>query len=228
MPHQVHARPSWRLHSTRVPARRGDVRRHCSMDTKCSIWRDSDGHTGRVAPGACFQSLPPNRKTVSVSERVTYYDPPRTDDSAGQWALAAIVAVSLVLALMLVLTVPSAALAQPSNPSYGNGGPAWDSSPTAQSSGRGGDAMRLPSWAEPSGEHSGRGPSGSSAFGAAPSTNGVGDPPGFPDPPKPVPISGTGLALLAAAGASLAYRRLRADDGTDGCGARHDGNNPLP
>jgi len=37
--------------------------------------------------------------------------------------------------------------------------------------------------------------------------------PGFPDPPEPVPISGTGLALLAAAGASLAYRRLRADDG---------------
>lgn len=71
-----------------------------------------------------------------------------------------------------------------------------------------GDPVKLPAWAKPSVR--------STAPGVE-SLPGSPDPvpkdgPGLPEPPTAVPVPGAGLALLAAAGAALAYRRLRDEE----------------
>ena len=96
---------------------------------------------------------------------------------------------------------------------------AWDSpaqpylTPAAPSDARGAaGAADLPSWARPSDALAPRAAPRSSSrtpgAGIAPKAG-----PGFPA--EPVPFSGTGLALLAAAGAAYAARKLHDDSDSD-------------
>jgi hypothetical protein len=72
--------------------------------------------------------------------------------------------------------------------------------------------LGLPSWAAPNssapGPESSWSTSGTTGEVPTPQTSSG---PGFPEPPQEVPISGTGLAVLAAAGALYAVRNLKTD-----------------
>jgi len=75
--------------------------------------------------------------------------------------------------------------------------------------------LGLPSWAAPNASTPTSGSSWTeSPAGGSPHRTSSG--PGFPGPPQEVPISGTGLAALAAAGALYAVRKLRSDGEAEG------------
>lgn len=103
---------------------------------------------------------------------------------------------SMALAMLLLFADPASAQDR-SGDAYGN-----DVATQSQD----GSSVGLPSWAEPGAN---RTPSGSGSE-ADPITNA----PPPPGPPTRVPVDG-GLALLAAAGAGYAVRKLRKDTSDD-------------
>lgn len=114
--------------------------------------------------------------------------------------------VAMTAILLSLLIVGPGARAQSPTGGLNSSGSSWDATPRYGSSTErtGRDPVSLPSWAR----SSPRSPSGP-ATARDRGDNRPADGPGLPDGPESVPISGTGLAVLAVAGASLAFRRLR-------------------